>query len=471
MANNILSTKEKALRLNLDPSIYGTIAEIGGGQEVARNFFQAGGASGTIAKTISAYDKTFSDYNYDGASSGRYVSKERIGRMLDKEFGELAILLGSKKPRPNLFAFANTMETLNYHKTNRGHGWLGIRFEKCSVGRPNEILIHIKLHENDCILQQYTVGTIGINLIWAAFNNYDSPNTFLRTLMDNLDRDRVEVDFVSMKGPELDYIDNRLLGVQLVKNGMTPAIMFDRYGEVHQPGDLLYKKNILAFRGSFRPITYVGIDMLKSSYSIFKTDKEHTKENTITFCEITLNNLTQEGDIDERDFLERVDILNGMGQNVMITDFEEFYKLADYFCSFRIKKLRLIIGALTFEKLFDKSYYKSLRGGIMEAFGKLFKPNTKVYVYPALYPDSQERIDSTKLERSEDLEFLYKYLVQNRKIIDIKHVKEEWLSFFPHQVIDKIINNDRSWEKMVPKCVSKQIKKNKLFGFREELQW
>lgn len=466
----ILSTKEKALRINLDSSIYGTIAEIGGGQEVARNFFQAGGASGTIAKTISAYDKTFSDFTYNSKNS-RYVSKERLKSMLDKEFSELEILLGNKEPRRKHFAFANTVETLNFHKTNQGTGWLGITFQTEHNKKPNHIYIHIKLLENDCNLQQYTIGTIGINLIWAAFNYRDKPNTFLKSLLDNLDLDRVEIDFVRMKGPDLDFIDNRLLAVQLVKNNMTPAIMFDRNGMVQQPADMLYKKNVLAFRGSFRPITYVGMDMLRTAHSIFKTDKTYSKENTFCFCEITLKNLQQKGEFNEIDFLQRVDILNGMGQNVMVSNFEEFYKLSDYFNSLNINKLRIVVGILTFIKIFEKHYYTNLNGGILEAIGRLFKSNTKLYVYPALDNDKKSLLDSTNMNLSNDMQHIYNFLVENRRIIDIKNHKKAWIEFFPHDVILKIKENDNAWEQMVPKYVSKQIKQKQLFGYRQELNW
>ena len=466
----ILSTKEKALRFNLDSSVYGTIAEIGGGQEVARNFFQAGGASGTLAKTISAYDKTFSDHNYESKTS-RYVSKDRLKAMLEKEFGELEILLGNKQPQRKHFAFANTVETLNFHKTNKGHGWLGITFQTEPNKKANHIYIHVKLLENDNNLQQYSLGTLGINLIWAAFNYREKPNTFLKSLLDNLDTDRVEIDFIRMKGPDLDFIDNRLLGVQLVKNGMTPAIMFDRNGLVQQPGDLLYKKNVLAFRGSFRPITYVGMDMLRTAFSIFKTDKTYSKENTFCFCEITLNNLQKTGEFNEKDFLQRVDILNGMGQNVMVSSFEEFYKLSDYFSALKINKLRIVVGILTFTKIFDPSYYNKLNGGILEAIGRLFKHNTKLYVYPALDKENNTLLDSTNMDIPSDIKHIYNYLVENRRILDIKNHNKAWIEFFPHDVIEKIKNNDNRWESMVPKFVSKQIKKHELFGYRKELHW
>ncbi|HSH51806.1 MAG TPA: hypothetical protein VK982_08815, partial [Bacteroidales bacterium] len=401
MEREIYSTKRKALLLNLDTSIYGSIAEIGGGQEVARAFFQAGGASGTIAKTISAYDKTFSDHFYNKGESGRYVSLNRLEKMLDEEYYELKTILEDKRnAHVRFFSFANTVETINFQKSNHGHGWLGIKFELSNPDEPNEVIIHVRLLENDAVLQQYTLGILGVNLIFACYRYTDNPNLFLQSLLDNLDTNRVEITMAQMSGHDLSYVDNRLLCVQLVKNGMTPAVMFDRYGNVHQPSDFLYKKNALVLRGRFRPITYVGFDILKTSYSLFKEDKNFSPENTLQICEITLNNLLEKGEINERDFLDRVDILNGMGQNVLVSSFKEFYKLVDYFGRFKIYNLRVILGVPTFKKVLEKKYYIHLRGGILEAMGRMFPNDTRFYIYPALDRNSGKvlLVDDVEME-------------------------------------------------------------------------
>ena len=272
--NDILSVNRKALEINLDPTIFGSFAEIGGGQEVARNFFQAGGASGTIAKSISAYDKRYSDAIYcKDKSSKRYVSRERLELMLEAEYKELTSLLTeTSKTDLRFFAFADTVSTLNFKKDNISHGWLGLRFQLNAHSEPNQVIIHVRLYENDALMQQNTLGILGVNLLYACYYHWQRPNSFLISLMDNLANDRVAVTMMHMSGPDLSYVDNRLLGVQLVKNGMTNAIMFDRNGNVQEPDDMLYKKNVLIFRGSFRPVTYVSIDMLKSSYALFKKD-------------------------------------------------------------------------------------------------------------------------------------------------------------------------------------------------------
>jgi len=270
---------------------------------------------------------------------------------------------------------------------------------------------------------------------------------------------------IRMSGPDLSYIDNRLLGVQLVKNEMTKAIMFDRYGNVQQPSDMLYKKNVLAFRGSFRPITYVGFDMLKTSYSIFKRDEDYDKHNTLAMCEMTLNNLLEKGNFDERDFLDRVDCLNGMGQNVMVSNFREYYKLVEYFSQFDIKNLRIVIGVLTFIKVLDKKYYTKLKGSVLEAMGKLFPENTKFYIYPALQENSKELLTSRNIPLPEDLKLLYKYLISNRKIIDVDNINKDNLHIFSQKVLKMIKNGEQGWEDMVPVYISRFIKTKNVFGY------
>ncbi len=467
MEREVYSTKRKALMLNLDSTKYGTIAEIGGGQEVARAFFQAGGASGTIAKSISAYDKTFSDHLYNRGKAGRYVCLERLEEMLTIEFDELTTVLGdTRREGVRFFAFANTVETLNYRKDNQGHGWLGVRFELTRPGEPNEVVIHVRLLENDSILQQYTLGILGVNLIFACFHYYDRPNTFLQSLLDNLTTDRVEVTMARMTGPDLGYVDNRLLCVQLVKNGMTPAIMFDRYGNVQQPADMLYKKNALVLRGRFRPITYVGFDILKSAYAQFKKNSDFSPESTLQICEITLNNLLEEGELNERDFLDRVDLLNGMGQCVMISNFREFYKLVEYFKRFKHRNLRVIMGVPTFAKVLDKRYYADLPGGILEAFGKMFTANTKFYIYPAIDKSSGKLLGADDIPIPEDVGHIFMYLKANEKIHNLRNIKPAWLTISSGDVLAKIHSGDAAWELMVPKYVSINIKARKLFGYR-----
>jgi hypothetical protein len=268
-----------------------------------------------------------------------------------------------------------------------------------------------------------------------------------------------------MNGTDLSYVDNRLLAVQLVKNGMTGAIMFDRYGVVQEPDDMLYKKNALVFRGSFRPVTYVSVDMLKSSFSLFKKDEDYEKTNTIPICEITLNNLLSEGEFDERDFLDRVDLLNEMGQNVMVSNLSEFYKLVSFLSQFRVIKLRLVVGIQTFEKVLNEEYYAHLKGGIMEALGALFPKNMKMYVYPALDEASDGLLTTKSLVFPKSTHYLLQHLIENRMILDIKNMNKNYLKINSREIIEKIHNNETGWESMVPMFITKRIKERKLFGY------
>ncbi len=389
--------------------------------------------------------------------------------MLNKEYDSLETLL--KKERGSdtrFFAFANTVATLNYRKDNEAHGWIGVRFQLKPGTKPNDVILHVRLLENDSLRQQQTLGTLGVNLIYACYYNYQYPNSFLKSLLEDISGDRVEIDMIRMRGPDLDYVDNRLLAVQLVKNGMTPVTMFDRHGNVKQPSDLLYKKNIMVLRGSFRPITYVGFDMLKAGFSLFKQEVGYNKQENKTevLCEVTLNNLIEADEFDERDFLDRVDILSGMGQNVMVSGFREFYKLAEWFQRFKINNIRMVIGALTFQNVINKKYYSHLHGGMMEAFGKLFMNNLKVYIYPGRTKSTEQVIKIANMPIDDDIKHLIEHLKENKYILDIPGYRKEVLPYFSHIVLQKIKNNDTEWEQMVPKYVSAFIKTHKLFGYQ-----
>ncbi len=461
MQHEIIPTARKALQLNLDSNFYGAFAEIGGGQEVARQFFLAGGASGTIAKTISAYDKSFSDANYNDNKTGRYVSEDRLDKMLSHEYHEVDKLLSDKKQDTSFFAFADTVEVLNFTKTNFSHGWMGVKFQLHPGAKPNKVVLHIKLLENDARLQQATLGVLGVNLLYACIKYYKNPTQFLISLVDNLSRDRFRITTIKMTGPDLNYVDNRLLAVQLVKNGMSHAMMFDKEGRVQQPSEMLYKKNVLAFRGSFRPITYISRDILRKSLELFQKDENYEEENTLSFCEISLNNLLTSGEIDERDFLERINMLNNMGQNVMVSDLKEYYRLVEFFSQFKLKQLRIVMGVPALEKVMDPKYYTHLKGGLLEAMGKLFVSNAKLYVYPTLKGNSL--VTSKEIYLAGQYRLLYDYLLMNRLILDLKSDMPKQLHVKSREVLHMLQKNDPDWEKYVPMTVAKTIKTRGLF--------
>jgi len=459
-----LSTKEKSVQINIDSNYYGSIAEIGGGQETARHLFQAGGASNTVAKTISAYDKSFSDHFYNQGAPSRYVAEERVRKMVDYEYGELIKILDQKSTQ-KFFAFANTVETLNYAKTNQGNGWLAIAIEGTDRYYPNKIFVHIKLHERDSLLQQYTLGTLGINLIHSSLFQWDDPRKVLLAMLDNLDSERVEVDYIFAEGPDLTWVDNRILNLMLVSHNMTPAIMFDPDGNVKHPGDMLYKKNVLLMRGYFRPVNNLVIEFLEKSLQVFQRDEDYKPDNTIAFCEISLNNLMYDHKVDESDFLHRVNLLNMVGQSVMVTNFSRYFELVNYFGQFKMIKLRVIMGMPTFDLIMDESLYTDLRGGLLEAVGKLFHANVKLYLFPyidtktreVIYPDDDHFEDSKKL--------LWQYLNLTKKILLLDVESEILVKQTSEHIRELIRNGDEQLLNFLPAKVFQQIKEHTLFDY------
>src|SRR5690606_20445958 len=325
---DIPSLKTKALRINLNENIYGTFAEIGAGQETVRHFFRAGGASGTIAKAMSAYDKDFSDAIYGIENDRRYVTEARLRKMLDHEIMLMEQrITRDKHPNKMFFSYANTVATIDFAKKFKGHGWIGIKYQVDADQEYNEIVLHVRFKENDARLQQETLGKLGTNLIYGAYYKYNEPKKLLRYLYDHLDQDQLEIDTINFSGPIFENVDNRLMSLQLVRNGMTDAIMFAPDGNNVLPAKVLYKKNILTLRGSFRHVTKVNMDMYKKSYDMFIKENKVDEDNTQVIFEITLSNLRAEGEIDEQDFMDRAKLLCSLGQTVLISNFQEYYKL------------------------------------------------------------------------------------------------------------------------------------------------
>lgn len=462
----ILSAKQKALRINLNQDIYGTFAEVGAGQEVVRHFFRAGGASGTIAKAISAYDKDFSDAIYGKEKKDRYVCKQRLEKMLKHEYQLIEERINrDNHPSKKFFAFANTVATINFHKSSQGHGWFGLKFQTEPGKESSEVILHARFHESDALQQQISTGILGTNLIYGCYFFYKNPKELLKSLYDNLDRSQIEIDMIHMNGPDFATVDNRLLSLQLVKNGMTDAVIFSPDGRNLQAADILYKKNILAIRGSFRPVTKVNIDMIAKGLKKFKEEPKVDPENIQVLFEITLNNLKAQGDIDEQDFLDRADILCSIGQTVLISNYKKYYKLIEFFSRHTKKRMGVIMGASTLVEIFDEKYYRNLNGGILEAFGILFSRDLKILLYPWKDKKSGDLWNSHTTPIHPRLKALYNYLTFNRKIIDIEDYDEEVLSIFSTEAFKMIKNGDNNWERMVPTFVDQIIKEKCLFGY------
>jgi hypothetical protein len=464
--SSVPTIKSKALRINLNRDIYGTFAEIGAGQETARNFFRSGAASGTIAKAMSAYDKDFSDAIYGMEEDKRYVTEPRLKRMLGHEINLMEDRLSRQKhPDKLFFSYANTVTTIDFARKFKGHGWVGIRFQLDPLEGYNEIILHLRFKETDARLQQETLGILGVNLIYGAFYLNDNPKDLVKSFYDNLTSDHLEIDMVNFSGPRFMYVDNRLMSLQLLKNGMTNAVMFGPDGNNLLPAQVLYKKNILALRGSFRPVTKVNMDMYKKSKKLFLQEKKVEESKTQVIFEITLSNLTSEGKINERDFLDRAELLCSLGQNVMITSFQQYFKLVEYFSEFTKERMGLTMGSQNLIQIFDEKYYRNLSGGILEAFGKLFNRDLKVYMYPYHDIDSGEYIDSENLKVHPRMKELYKFFKNNGKLVDINNFDKEILDIFSRTVLKMIINGEEGWEEMLPEGIAEIIKQKRLFGY------
>ena len=459
-----VGTNKKAFQINLDAKKYGTFAEIGAGQEVARRFFIVGGASGTVAKTMSAYDMQFSDAIY--GPSDRYVSRNRLQTMLDHEYNLLLERLDKKiGDERTFFVFADTVAARSFKQHNESHGWLGVRFQTRTRSEPSDIIIHVRMLDEENIAQQEALGVIGVNLLYAAFY-YHQPEKIIASLHENLAAGRLQVDMIKFSGPAFAGVDNRLMSLQLVSQGLTSAVMFKADGETVQPAEVLYKNLILVERGSFRPVTYATNDMLDGARRKVLAQTDAQENEIVVLMEMTLENLLSEGQLNHADFLARVDILGALGRTVLISRFGEYYRLAAYLTRYTNKIVGLVMGVPSLMEIFDEKYYRNLEGGILEALGRMFKGNLKLFVYPMVEEASGKIITAREVEIPANLRSLYCYLIDNDFIVEITDFHREYLRIYPPDVLAKLQSGDSTWERMVPPEVGRVIKERKFFGYR-----
>lgn len=459
-----VGTNKKAFQINLDAKKYGTFAEIGAGQEVARRFFHVGGASGTVAKTMSAYDMTFSDAIYGTAD--RYVSRNRLQTMLDHEYNLLIERLDEKFGNERtFFVFADTVAARSFKQHNESHGWLGVRFQEQTRGEPSQIIIHIRMLDEANVDQQEALGIIGVNLLYGAFY-HRQPEKLIASLQENLAPDRIQVDMIKFSGPAFPKVDNRLMSLQLVSQGLTNAVMFTADGETVQPADILYKKALLVERGSFRPVTYATNDMLNGARTAFLKQCGCSEGDLVVLMEMTLENLLSEGQLNHADFLARVDILGALGRTVMVSKFGEYFRLASYLARYTNRMIGLVMGVPSLMEIFDEKYYLNLEGGILEALGRMFKSGLKLYVYPLIDEKTGELVTATKLAVAPNLHSLFRYLIDNEFIQEITDYDPEYLRIHPPDALAKLQSGDPAWERMVPLEVAEIIKSRQFFGYR-----
>jgi hypothetical protein len=461
-----IDTHSKALRINLDPRWYGTFAEIGAGQEVVRWFFRVGGAAGTVAKSMSAYDMKVSDAIYGHAE--RYVSRARLQAMLDHEFELNMERLGPERGEStSFFAFADTVVARSYRGTAECHGWMGIKFQSRVNDQPSQIVMHVRMLDEEASAQQEALGIVGVNLCYGAFFLSHVPEELVESLLDNLTTRRIEIDMLELSGIEFRNVDNRIMALKLVQVGLSGAAMFGPNREVLQPSDMLHNKAVLVERGSFRPVTYVNIDMLECALAKFKEDPAVADKPILSLMEVTMRNLLAGGkEVDRRDFLSRAEVLGACGMTVLISDYFRYYRLAAYLSWRTRERIAIVMGVPSIFELFDEKYYTELPGGILENFGRLFKNDLKVYVYPLQRSpgDKLQTIDTVKV--NPDLQPLYDYLVRRGSFVQLDNYNPKYLPIFSRDVLKRIATGDETWDQMVPPQVAEIIRRRGFFGYK-----
>ena len=432
MEREILDTRRKALKINLNPKIYGTFAEIGAGQEVARNFFTAGAASGTVAKTMSAYDMTFSDAIYGVEESGRYVSESRLLKMLSHEFGLLNDrLTGEKYDGRTFFAFANTVTTLNYNKSNDPHGWIGLCFQTEPGGEPNEIFFHVRLLDTDAALQQNVLGIIGVNLVYAAFYYNQDRKAMIESLADNLTVGSVEIDLISVNGPVFKGVDNILLNLYLIVKDFSDAAIFDATGRPRLPKDLLYKKDIMILRTKYAQKSNPNFSMLNKAVDQYVRTENVQEENLSVLIEVLMSNLLSENEAisDELDLAavaKRAKEMCETGNKVIVSNFARHNKLAKYLDRCRPKSVGISTNINNLKFVFNSSNFgENYTSQLLSYVSDMFNKNVRLFAYPFLDKKTNQVITSANMPVTPDAKPLFDFLIINGYITDIEDYSNE----------------------------------------------
>lgn len=457
-----LSTKQKALSINLDPDKYGTIVEIGAGQEVARQFFSAGAAAGTIAKTMSAYDMRISDEIYGKAH--RYVGRERLEQMLQREYDLLVKRLeDTRSLDTTYFAYAATVSAKGYQGNKECHGWIGFRVQLRPGEEPNDIILHVRMLDDENRLQSEALGILGVNLIHATFQYANRPKWIIDSLLDGIGQDRLEVDLIHFSGPAFRRVENRLMNLHLITAWLTRAVMFGTDGSSIVPRDHLYKRPVMVMRGTFKPPTKVHLDMMTCVHPQFLETEGVDPEKVVRLTEITMSELISGDSVDHSDFLARVDLLNSQGATVLVSDYLRYFRLRSWLRRYTQEPIGIVISVRDFDYLFGEHFYHGLEGGILEAMGKLFPDNTCMYVYPAKIKQQLVTLDKVSVPQTQ--QHLLQYLLENQRLVPCRDFVEENLHISATQLVGEIAKGRGSWEQSVPEDVALQIRQRRLFNY------
>jgi hypothetical protein len=348
---------------------------------------------------------------------------------------------------------------------------MGVRFQAHPRDHHSQIIIHVRMLDSENALQQEVLGIVGVNLLYGAFCLNHEPDKLIESLLDNLNTRRIEIDMIEFSGIAFRHVDNRVMSLRLVQLGLSSAAMFSAKGEVLQPSEVLYKKPILVERGSFRPVTHVNIDMLRSAHEKFSVDHDLDPDDVVQLMEITMHNLQSaggraDGDIDLRDFLARADMLAACGKTVLISDYFEYYRLGAYLSRYTKNKIGVTMGAGSLCELFNEKYYAQLDGGILESFGRLFKNDLKLYIYPLQDRKTGAMTTVDNLQVAPELRNLYRHLVEKGCIEQLDNYNPAYLSIFSRDVITQIKAGDAAWSDRVPAEVAEVIRRRGFFGYK-----
>ena len=467
-ASGSSTSTPRRCEINLDKRRYGTFAEIGAGQEVVRWFFRVGGAAGTVAKSMSAYDMTVSDAIYGKAE--RYVCRPRLEAMLEHEHRlNLERLAESRGETTAFFAFADTVSARNYRGTNECHGWMGVRFQSRPHDRDSQIVIHVRMLDGENALQQEALGIVGVNLLYGAFFFDEDPELLIESLLDGLTTHRIAIDMIEFSGIEFREVDNRLMSMKLVQLGLSGAAMFDpeRRGAATVGGALQEERAGRAGQLPPRlPREHGHAAQRPRELRARSRGCRHPVGDVVELMELTMRNLREEGgEVDRADFLARADMLAASGKTVLISDYFEYYRLAAYLAQYTNQRIAITMGASSLRDLFDEKYYAALEGGILESFGRLFKNDLRLYIYPLLDQATGKLVTVDNLEVAPHLQKLYGYLVDNGSIKQLENVNRDYLHIFSRDALRKIRAGDASWESMVPPQVAEVIKTRRFLGY------
>lgn len=458
------TTLEKALDINLDLKYYGSFAEIGAGQEVARQFFQAGRASQTVALTISAYDMTFSDQIYGKEKSGRYVCLPRLEKMLDREFNKLTDRLSEQRgAKTCFFSFADTVATGSEGTNRNCHGWVGVRFQTKPKGPCQQITVHIRMLDKHRLQQQETLSKFGVNLLHSAFYKRHSPEEFLVGLFDQIKEGSISVDAVFFTGDEFKNFNQLLFNLNLLEKGWAEAIYLDETGQLQNPGDALWGKSLLIQRGFYNPVTNTHLDIYSRGMNHFKKEfsqKNKALTNVLGVFEFTLDNLLKKTQLTSEQAYQRCQMITQLGIPVLITKFTYFYKLKEFLRRLTTEPLGIVIGASHLEKLFSENFYSDLDGGLLEGMGKLLDIKTRLYIYP--HKTSEICLLTKSFFPPKEVQHIYHHFIENKQIQDIAGCEELSEMIHSNHVLELIKKKNSSWKKLVPAKIQRLVEKNYL---------